>query len=802
MDIKLEAEQAIQQLKELAVNTGDLKDRKKELNNEIKAEEKALKELQKAHAAGEASAKQVTAQEEKLARIRKQNREEMALLDTALRGNSSRTRELSNDVAKLTDNGLRFRDKMGEAFTDAAETLIAPLRTQIREARLEAQRAFETFGAGSDEFKKAAEKADDLIDKQKALNVTINAIDTEGKIETFGKSLQGVAGAFSIAQGAAALFGTENQAVEEALLKVQAAMAIQQGISGLIEGAKAAKGLALSLGLVGPAAQAGTAGINGMRAALIASGIGAAVVLIGTLAANMLTLADNTEKAKVAEEGRQKVAAKVAELKLAEVTIEEELALLKGQTTQQDIDKARAARESAKSVEEEAKALKEAEAQYKKNEDAIAGLKRSNELLSSSTREGAALTLASNAKRIQDLQAEQSELSKTIDINRQALAQADENLQKTIEVIDLRAQQAGQEKVNNDEGQKNLDITTKRVDATEDLTKAQEEYNAKIQREIELRNIETLNDQLRQQEDALNEFYDSQLTARQQEENAARDSLFTRIELAAEGSAERLALEEALRQKLDAIAKKYDAIETDDQAKKLERLKEFQDAQLEAEQGLAQARIDAAQAITNVLSGLAEEGSNAAKAFFALEKAVAIGNVIVQLQRQLTAIRTAAELQKVTASAAGPLAPALIAAIEAKTIADIARAKVSAGTSIAVIGAQAIRGFADGGYTGPGGKYEPAGIVHRGEYVLPQEVVRAIGVDRLDVLRDMYTNQAPGRGRYATGGLVQATLDSGSIFAANQAAAANTMNLQPVLPIESLRAVQNRVAVREARSTL
>lgn len=32
-------------------------------------------------------------------------------------------------------------------------------------------------------------------------------------------------------------------------------------------------------------------------------------------------------------------------------------------------------------------------------------------------------------------------------------------------------------------------------------------------------------------------------------------------------------------------------------------------------------------------------------------------------------------------------------------------------------------GFAAGGYTGAGGKYEPAGIVHRGEYVFPAEVV-------------------------------------------------------------------------------
>jgi hypothetical protein len=110
----------------------------------------------------------------------------------------------------------------------------------------------------SQEFQAAANKADDLEDQMKAVNATVQAIDTEGKIETFGKALQGVTGAFSLAQGAAALFGSESEAVEKALLKVQAAIAIQQGVSGLIEGAKAARALALSLGLIGPAAQAGT----------------------------------------------------------------------------------------------------------------------------------------------------------------------------------------------------------------------------------------------------------------------------------------------------------------------------------------------------------------------------------------------------------------------------------------------------------------------------------------------------------------------------------------------------------------
>jgi muramidase (phage lysozyme) len=40
-------------------------------------------------------------------------------------------------------------------------------------------------------------------------------------------------------------------------------------------------------------------------------------------------------------------------------------------------------------------------------------------------------------------------------------------------------------------------------------------------------------------------------------------------------------------------------------------------------------------------------------------------------------------------------------------------------------------GFADGGYTGPGSKYQPAGIVHAGEYVMPADAVRRVGVQTL-----------------------------------------------------------------------
>ncbi|EJP8365708.1 phage tail tape measure protein, partial [Salmonella enterica] len=69
-------------------------------------------------------------------------------------------------------------------------------------------------------------------------------------------------------------------------------------------------------------------------------------------------------------------------------------------------------------------------------------------------------------------------------------------------------------------------------------------------------------------------------------------------------------------------------------------------------------------------------------------------------------------------------------------------ASASAGTAIQA--AAANFHFASGGFTGTGGKYEPAGIVHRGEFVFTKEATSRIGVGNLYRLM---------RG-YATGGYV------------------------------------------------
>ena len=84
----------------------------------------------------------------------------------------------------------------------------------------------------------------------------------------------------------------------------------------------------------------------------------------------------------------------------------------------------------------------------------------------------------------------------------------------------------------------------------------------------------------------------------------------------------------------------------------------------------------------------------------------------------------------------------------------IAMASVAAQTASIVSNIKAVAdtGFASGGYTGPGGKYQPAGIVHKGEYIFDQASTNRIGVSQLEALRNGQPLDATlGRSGFGTG---------------------------------------------------
>ncbi|MDT7006678.1 phage tail length tape measure family protein [Klebsiella variicola] len=120
------------------------------------------------------------------------------------------------------------------------------------------------------------------------------------------------------------------------------------------------------------------------------------------------------------------------------------------------------------------------------------------------------------------------------------------------------------------------------------------------------------------------------------------------------------------------------------------------------------------------------------KVAFAASKAFAIADSMVKIQ------------QAIASGAVSAPYPANI----------IAMASIAAQTASIVSNIQAVSGvgFASGGYTGPGGKFQPAGIVHKGEYVFDQASTNRIGVSKLEALRNGQPLDATlGRTGFGTG---------------------------------------------------
>jgi hypothetical protein len=146
----------------------------------------------------------------------------------------------------------------------------------------------------------------------------------------------------------------------------------------------------------------------------------------------------------------------------------------------------------------------------------------------------------------------------------------------------------------------------------------------------------------------------------------------------------------ALEQQIAANEKKK---EEDDKAKQdeLERQKQFDADKLAAEQALTDAKFNLASASVNLLGTLFAKNKKAADIAFALDKALAIAQVVVNTQREISAYN---------ANPVWSLSPDGGASIK---IPAIIGAKLRAAASIAAIAGTAIGRFAGGGAGGNSG---------------------------------------------------------------------------------------------------
>lgn len=110
-------------------------------------------------------------------------------------------------------------------------------------------------------------------------NVNIQLQDQNNNFQTGIQTVQGLLGAYQLVEGALQAFGVESEVAEEAIRRMQGVMAMTDGLRAINEGITGFKQLRVAI-------QGATLMTNGLKVALISTGIGAAVVAIGLLIAN------------------------------------------------------------------------------------------------------------------------------------------------------------------------------------------------------------------------------------------------------------------------------------------------------------------------------------------------------------------------------------------------------------------------------------------------------------------------------------------------------------------------------------
>ena len=112
---------------------------------------------------------------------------------------------------------------------------VGTLKSQLKAAQNEVNELAAKFGATSQEAVNAAKKAALLKDAIADAKALTDAYNPDAKFNALNSAIGGVLNGFQAFEGALGLVGVEGEAVQATLLKVQSAMALTQGINGILE---------------------------------------------------------------------------------------------------------------------------------------------------------------------------------------------------------------------------------------------------------------------------------------------------------------------------------------------------------------------------------------------------------------------------------------------------------------------------------------------------------------------------------------------------------------------------------------
>lgn len=196
---------------------------------------------------------------------------------------SARIQELDKALKSMDAEMGVFNRNVGN-YSEGVEKGTASMRQQIKELRDELTRI-------SPETEEYAKKLVELAEKQKLVadiqeEAKFASQDYGDRLATITKLGTNLASGFAAVQGAMALFGTESENVGKVLVKLQAIMALVQGLDGLDGLGKNIQGLSRSFAPAIQAVKSFIGGLTGMKAAIAGTGIGLLAIGLGTVAEN------------------------------------------------------------------------------------------------------------------------------------------------------------------------------------------------------------------------------------------------------------------------------------------------------------------------------------------------------------------------------------------------------------------------------------------------------------------------------------------------------------------------------------
>lgn len=134
-----------------------------------------------------------------------------------------------NEVGRTTSQIDKIDEKFNKIITSSA-----PLKRQLRDLQQIMAKMNLDGLSNTDQFTRIAEKAGELKDAMADASDAVSRFaDDNFKLTAMADGLTMIAGAGSIATGAMGLLGAENERVQQAILKVQSALAILNGVQAI-----------------------------------------------------------------------------------------------------------------------------------------------------------------------------------------------------------------------------------------------------------------------------------------------------------------------------------------------------------------------------------------------------------------------------------------------------------------------------------------------------------------------------------------------------------------------------------------